>query len=596
MKTFKKYIWIFILLGTIITAMLGCAKVNNPITYNISGSIIGASGVTVTLSGDKSATTTTDSDGKYSFSGLNNGSYRITPSISGYSFSPSYIDTTINNADSNGINFSANQADKYSIAGTITGATAVTINLSGAATSATTCDASGFYSFNNLDNGTYTVTPSKSGYTFSPTSETLVISGASVTNANFVANTASKYSISGTISGATSVTINLSGNATATTTCDSSGFYSFSNLDNGNYMVIPSKLGYYFTPTSEAVDISGSSVLDINFSATISQSIVDDSDGYGFVLSMAIDNSNHLHLAYSNFLSTMLKYATNSSGAWVSNIVDQINSTNSPSIAVDSSGIVHVAYNTSAGNLMYAVNNTGTWATTQLESGAIDGNAYIAVDSTGKSHIIFTHVYSSSGQVKYELRYATNPEGWSISTVEATGSPASLSIAIDGSNKIHVCYFDEVTYALKYLTNSSGAWTSYTVDAAGDLSPSASIAVGSDGVVRICYSTSNKIIKYAYGNTNSWTISSIDSNTHGYGPEFSICLDSRSKAYISYHDIDDSKIKYITNRNTAWVKTTIDAASDGRADHAIAFDNTNNILYVSYYDGSTHLKCASFKY
>jgi len=61
----------------------------------ISGTITNGSGqpvsgVTVTLSGGQSGTTTTNGSGQYSFSGLlNGGDYTVTPSLSGYVFNPS---------------------------------------------------------------------------------------------------------------------------------------------------------------------------------------------------------------------------------------------------------------------------------------------------------------------------------------------------------------------------------------------------------------------------------------------------------------------------------------------------------------------------
>ncbi|MCI4398646.1 MAG: metallophosphoesterase, partial [Acidobacteria bacterium] len=57
---------------------------NTSATYSISGTVSGAatSGVTMTLSGAASKTTTTASDGTYTFSGLANGSYTVTPSKS----------------------------------------------------------------------------------------------------------------------------------------------------------------------------------------------------------------------------------------------------------------------------------------------------------------------------------------------------------------------------------------------------------------------------------------------------------------------------------------------------------------------------------
>jgi len=77
----------------------------------------------------------------------------------------------------------------YTISGSITGdvLAGVTINLSGDNTSSTVTDSSGNYSFRGLINGTYTITPSKSGYTFYPASRTVTIEGASQIGMNFTA-------------------------------------------------------------------------------------------------------------------------------------------------------------------------------------------------------------------------------------------------------------------------------------------------------------------------------------------------------------------------------------------------------------------------
>ncbi len=68
--------------------------------------------------------------------------------------------------------------------------------LSGAASATVTADVSGNYTFTGLANGAYAVTPSKSGFTFSLTSQAVTISGANVTAVNFTA-TAITWSISG---------------------------------------------------------------------------------------------------------------------------------------------------------------------------------------------------------------------------------------------------------------------------------------------------------------------------------------------------------------------------------------------------------------
>jgi chitodextrinase len=80
---------------------------NSTPTYSISGTVSGAvtSGVTIALSGTSSKSAATDSSGNYSFSGLANGSYTVTPSKTGYTFSPNNRSVIVNNANVTGQNF-----------------------------------------------------------------------------------------------------------------------------------------------------------------------------------------------------------------------------------------------------------------------------------------------------------------------------------------------------------------------------------------------------------------------------------------------------------------------------------------------------------
>jgi hypothetical protein len=51
-----------------------------------------------------------------------------------------------------------------------------------------TADAGGNYTFSNLNNGSYTVTPSNSGHTFTPSSQSVTVNNANVTGINFTVN------------------------------------------------------------------------------------------------------------------------------------------------------------------------------------------------------------------------------------------------------------------------------------------------------------------------------------------------------------------------------------------------------------------------
>jgi hypothetical protein len=79
-------------------------------TFGISGSLsptTGGSGAVVTLSGASTATTSANSAGAYSFSGLPAGTYAVTPSNTGFTFSPTTQSATITTANITGLNFTA---------------------------------------------------------------------------------------------------------------------------------------------------------------------------------------------------------------------------------------------------------------------------------------------------------------------------------------------------------------------------------------------------------------------------------------------------------------------------------------------------------
>ena len=77
-------------------------------TYDISAVVSGAPpGTTITLSGLASASTSTAADGTFSFSGLLNGDYVLTPSLVGYSFYPPALHVTVSGSSQSGLDLTA---------------------------------------------------------------------------------------------------------------------------------------------------------------------------------------------------------------------------------------------------------------------------------------------------------------------------------------------------------------------------------------------------------------------------------------------------------------------------------------------------------
>jgi len=188
--------------GSNVTGINFTATQGTTPTFSIGGTIsptAGGSGATVTLTGAASAATTANSSGVYSFTGLVNGAYTVTPSHTGYTYSPTSKSATVNGANVTGVNFTATQVTTptFSISGTISptaGGSGATVTLTGAASAATTANTSGVYTFSGLANGAYTVTPSNTGYTFTPVSQAATVSGANVSGVNFTATAAQAHS------------------------------------------------------------------------------------------------------------------------------------------------------------------------------------------------------------------------------------------------------------------------------------------------------------------------------------------------------------------------------------------------------------------
>jgi hypothetical protein len=345
-------------------------------TFSISGNA-GTTSATVSTSGGSA---TSDASSNYTIANLAAGTYTVTPSKSGCTFSPASSSVTISSANVTGVNFTATcTAPTFSISGNA-GTTGATVT---AGSSSATSDASSNYSMSGFAAGTYTVTPSKSGCTFSPASSSVTITSANVTGVNFTATcgtgdtqltsgvalnnesvalnawkyyfitvpagatnltftttnatsdvdiytqfnakptlttyvcrpytssgnetcsaanpssgtwwvgvngyTAGSYTITATVTMPTA-TFSISGSAgtsgaTVTAgsqgaTSDASNNYVISGLANGTYTVTPSKSGCTFSPATLSVTVAGANVSGNNFTATCSTSSTLFSNGF----------------------------------------------------------------------------------------------------------------------------------------------------------------------------------------------------------------------------------------------------------------------------------------------------------------------------
>ena len=91
---------------------------------------------------------------------------------------------------SGGSSGSGSAANPSSVSGTVSPAASgagVTIVLAGASQATTKSDSSGNYQFSGLVSGSYTLTPGKTGFTFSPSSRNITVDGTNLQGTNFAA-------------------------------------------------------------------------------------------------------------------------------------------------------------------------------------------------------------------------------------------------------------------------------------------------------------------------------------------------------------------------------------------------------------------------
>jgi uncharacterized delta-60 repeat protein len=240
----------------------------------ISGTVmtegeVGVEGVTITFS-DEQGTATTGSDGSYSHSVSYGWSGTATPSKTGYIFSPSSM--TYESLTSDQIDQDYTATVVYTISGSVktgggVGIEGVEITFSAGQGTATT-DSEGSYSHLVVEGWSGEATPSKTCYTFSPSSLTYTNVTSDQSNQNYT-GTMLTYTISGTISLATSAPLSgvvmngLPGNPTT----DTSGYYE-ATVDCGwSGTVTPAMTRYVFSPARRTYANLGSDQAGQDFEA-----------------------------------------------------------------------------------------------------------------------------------------------------------------------------------------------------------------------------------------------------------------------------------------------------------------------------------------
>lgn len=143
--------------------------------YSITGSVILAgtpqAGVRIEFSNPSGAGAVfTEANGSFILSGAPNGEYQVTPIMAGQAFRPASRVVTLDNADVLFVNFFNHGSPAHSITGQTSDIAGVRLSLIGDDTAAVLSRAGGLFQIPSLRLGSFTLTPTKTGVTFTPSS------------------------------------------------------------------------------------------------------------------------------------------------------------------------------------------------------------------------------------------------------------------------------------------------------------------------------------------------------------------------------------------------------------------------------------------
>ena len=235
--------------------------------------------VTAAAQSGKVYTTNTNSSGEFEFEKVaDNTTYKIFTNIyrEGFSNDTASIDVPTGSSQVGPVNLEIGVHNSV-IYGS-TDAPQATVRLKNKTTSETqitTSASDGSFQFGYLPAGNYSVTPSKLGYSFSPVSKDVTLSGSDTVAANFTAKENTGNLIVKTFSapnvGLPQVNISVVSNDTSkvfTGVTDANGEADFNNIPSDTYIIRASKSGYSSSPASQTKTVTTGGSVTASFTLT----------------------------------------------------------------------------------------------------------------------------------------------------------------------------------------------------------------------------------------------------------------------------------------------------------------------------------------
>lgn len=249
--------------------------------------------------------------------------------------------------------------------------------------------------------------------------------------------------------------------------------------------------------------------------------------------------------------------------------------------ALAGSGARHASYRR-AGGLYYAYSSGGAWTEDLVDTGVgTFGRTSIALDATGVPHIAYGNT-STGG-----LYYANKTGGtWAVEPVNATGGSVA-ALTLDGSGKAHVLYSEtSVGHSVWYATNASGTWVKTFLSGQSNTIQSAAVALDSGGAMHVAYAVGDGACTIMYMNYagGSATESLVE---EAAGCMASLTLRGHLVPYIGYRKAQ--QMMYALPDGGGWSKNVISTLSWLGGDYVSLAFSSGNVMHFSFKDQNADL-------
>jgi len=316
--------------------------------------------------------------------------------------------------------------------------------------------------------------------------------------------------------------------------------------------------------------------------------IADGEGGAGRYPSIALTPGGWPAIAYQ-FANTQLRYTWRDASGWHNVTLDQPASGGSghrASLAMDHNGIPHIGYvvwNITGQHVWHAYWNASSFMwEKELAAEAGEGLALtmisLALESTGIPHIAYLH--SETG----ELMYASRASTWGSETVAVVGCCRAVSLKLDSLDNPHIAAYNYTLPGLEYYWNEAGTWLRETVEVNGSIgSFGISLALNSGDRPRIAYivGVPGVNLKYANRTATMWSITTVPT-TLDVQCTVSLALGPLDQPRIAYTGgIEGYSLKYTYRNRGIWHTVIIDR--DFPYGYASMAYDPSGVAHIAYY-------------